>query len=104
MTRGNFKWKITTAENGDLPENGVLPILIEWPKGEHPTKTMPESNLFLESLDLFHPHPGEIRQILSKLIVNEPIRISLGEPKLQFSLKTPDNISLVFKENCLAKS
>ena len=103
MTRGNLKWKITVSESGNLPESGVLPILIEWPNGKHPTKTMPESNIFLEKLDLFHPHPSEIKQILSKLNINGPIRVNLGEPKLQFLLKTPNNISVTFSENCLLK-
>ena len=104
MTRGNLKWKITTSENGDLPEGGVLPIFIEWPNGKHPTKTMPESNISLEKLTLFHPHPSGIKNILSKLNINGPIKVNLGEPTLQFSLKTPDNISVVFSENCLVKS
>ena len=104
MNRGSFKWKITVPNNGDLPESGVLPILIEWPNGKHPTDTMPESNIFLEELELFHPHPNEIRHILSGLNINGPIRVNLGEPGLQFSLKTPDNISVVFCENCLTKS
>ena len=103
MTRGNFRWKITVSQNGDLPESGVLPILIEWPKGKHPTKTMPESNMFLEKLTLLHPHPSEIKLILSKLNINGPIWVSLGEPNLQFSLKTPDNGTVVFSENCLVK-
>ena len=103
MTRDNLKWKITVSETGDLPENGVLPILIEWPNGKHPTKMMPESSIFLEKLNLFHPHPSEIKHILSKLNINGPIRVNLGEPELQFSLKTPDNISIMFSENCLLK-
>jgi hypothetical protein len=104
MTRGNFSWKITISENGDLPESGILPIFIEWPHGKHPTKTMPESNMSLEKLTLFHPHPSVIKGILSKLNINGPIKVNLGEPKLQFTLKTPDNISVVFGENCLVKS
>ena len=103
MTRGNLKWKITVSENGDLPESGVLPILIEWPNGKHPTKTMPESSISLEKLDLFHPHPSEIKHILSKLNIKAQIRVNHGEPKLQFSLKTPNNISVTFSENCLLK-
>ena len=103
MTRGDLKWKITVSENGDLPESGVLPILIEWPNGKHPTKTMPESKISLEKLTLFHPQPSGIKHILSKLNINGPIRVNHGEPKLQFSLKTPDNISVTFSENCLLK-
>ena len=104
MTRGNFSWKITVSENGDLPESGILPIFIEWPNGKHPTKTMPESNISLETLTLFHPHPSGIKHILSKLNINGPIKVNLGEPNIQFSLKTPDNVSVVFSENCLVKS
>ena len=104
MTRGNFSWKITVSETGDLPESGVLPIFIEWPNGKHPTKTMPESNISLEKLTLSHPHPSGIKHILSKLNINGPIKVNLGEPNLQFSLKTPDNVSVVFSENCLVKS
>ena len=104
MTRGNFSWKITVPENGDLPESGVLPIFIEWPNRNHPTKTMPESNISLEKLTLFHPHPSGINHILSKLNINWPIKVNLGEPNLQFSLKTPDNNIVVFSENCLVQS
>ena len=104
MTRGNFSWKITVSENGDLPESGVLPIFIEWPNGKHPTKTKPKSNISLEKLTLFHQHPSGIKHILSKLNIDGSIEVNLGEPNLQFSLKTPDNISVVFSENCLAKS
>ena len=104
MTRGNLKWKITVSENGDLPESGVLPILIEWPHGKHPSSTMPESNVFLEELELFHPQPNEIRQMLSTLNIKGPIRVTLGKPGLQFSLKTQHNTSVVFSENCLVKS
>ena len=104
MTRGNLKWKITVSENGDLPESGVLPILIEWPNGKHPTKTMPESKISLEKLTLFHPHPSGIKHILSKLNIDGPIKVNLGEPSLRFSLKTPENVSVVFSENCLVES
>ena len=104
MTRGNFSWKITVSETGDLPESGVLPIFIEWPNGKHPTKTMPESNISLKKLTLFHPHPSGIKHILSKLNIDGPIKVNLGEPSLRFSLKTPENVSVVFSENCLVKS
>jgi len=104
MTRGDLKWKITVPNDGDLIEGGVLPVLIEWPNGKHPTKMMPESNIFLEELELFHPHPNEIRHILSRLNIKGPIRVSPGKQGLQFSLKTQDNAGVVFSENCIMKS
>ena len=101
MTRDNINWKITVPENGSLPEGGVLPILIEWPNGINPAKAMPESNMFLEELTLFHPSPDKIRQTLSKLNVSGPIKVNLGKPSIQFLLRTPDNINVVIRENCL---
>ena len=65
---------------------------------------MPESKISLEKLTLFHPRPSDIKHILSKLNINGPIKVNRGEPKLQFSFKTPDNISVTFSENCLVKS
>ena len=104
MARGNFKWNITVPNDGGLPEGGVLPILIEWPNGKHPTNTMPESNIFLKEVELFHPHPNEIKHILSNLNINGPIKVSLGKPGFQFSLETPNHTSVVFSENCLMES
>ena len=104
MTRDDLKWKITVPNNGDLPEGGVLPVLIEWPNGKHPSSTMPESNIFLKKIELFHPHPNEIKHILSSLNINGPIRVNLGKPGLQFSLRTPENNVVLFSENCLVKS
>jgi len=104
MTRSNLKWKITVPNDGELPEGGVLPVLIEWPNSKHPTDTMPESNVFLEEIELFHPQPNEIKHILSRLNIHGPIRVNLGRPGLRFSLKTPDNISFAISENCLVES
>ena len=103
MKRGNFNWKITIPENGNLSEGGVLPILIEWPSGSNPTGTMPESNIFLEKLTLFHSNPIKIRQMLSKLKIEGPINVVTGEPGIQFSMKIQDGKSVVFQEDCLAK-
>ncbi|MDB4599575.1 VOC family protein [Alphaproteobacteria bacterium] len=32
MSRGDFRWKLTVPDSGELSENGVLPVLIEWHK------------------------------------------------------------------------
>ena len=103
MTRGNFNWKITVPENGNLPEGGILPILIEWPNGSNPTSTMPESSIFLEELTLFHSNPIKIRHVLSKLKIDGPIKVVTGEPSMQFSMTIQDGKSVVFQEDCLAR-
>ena len=64
MSRGDFRWKLTVPDSGELSEGGVLPVLIEWPKGKNPADVMPESNLVLKQITLFHPSPNFIEHIL----------------------------------------
>ncbi|MDC6457480.1 VOC family protein [Alphaproteobacteria bacterium] len=102
VTRDDLRWRLTVPENGKLSFDGVLPILIEWPNGKNPAARMPESNVCLQQLTLFHPNPKKIKGILSKLNVVGPINIELGEPRIQFSFKTASGKSIVFCEDCLA--
>ena len=103
MSRGDFRWKLTVPNDGDLPEGGVLPVLIEWPKGKNPAEAMPESNLVLKQITLFHPSPDFIEPILSAMDIAGPINIKLGEPAIQFIFKTPNGNNVLFTENCLAE-
>jgi hypothetical protein len=102
VTRDDLRWRLTVPENGKLSFDGVLPILIEWPNGINPAERMPESNVCLQHLTLFHSNPKKIKGILSKLNILGPINIELGEPRIQFSFKTASGKSIVFYENCLA--
>ena len=102
MSRGDFRWKLTVPDSGELSENGVLPVLIEWPNAKNPAEAMPKSDLILEQLSLFHPNPNSIERILSKLDISGPIDVKLGEPALQFSFEKPDGSNVLFSENCLA--
>ena len=102
MSRGDFRWKLTVPDSGELSENGVLPVLIEWPNAKNPAQMMPKSGLILKQLLLSHPNPNSIERILSKLDISGPIDVKLGEPGLQFSFEKPDGSNVLFSENCLA--
>jgi hypothetical protein len=102
MSRGDFRWKLTVPNNGDLSEGGILPVLIEWPKGKNPAEAMPESNLVLKQITLFHPSPDFIEPILCAMDIAGPINIKLGEPAIQFTFKTPNGNTVLFSENCLS--
>jgi len=104
MSRGDFRWKLTVPDSGELSEGGVLPVLIEWPKGINPADVMPESNLVLKQITLFHPSPNYIELILSAMDIAGPITIKFGEPAIQFTFKTPNGNNVVFSENCLAEA
>ena len=103
MSRGDFRWKLTVPDSGELSEGGVLPVLIEWPKGKNPADVMPESNLVLKQITLFHPSPNFIEHILSAMGISGPIKIKLGKPEIQFTFKTPNGNNVLFTENCLAE-
>ena len=103
MSRGDFRWKLTVPNDGDLSEGGVLPVLIEWPKGKNPAEAMPESNLVLKQITLFHPSPDFIEPILSAMDIEGPINIELGEPAIHFAFKTPNGNNVLFNENCLSE-
>ena len=103
MSRGNFRWRLTVPDSGELSEGGVLPVLIEWPKGKNPAEAMPESNLVLKQITLFHPSPDFIEPILSAMDIAGPINIKLGEPAIQFIFKTPNGNTVLFSENCLSE-
>jgi hypothetical protein len=103
MSRGDFRWKLTVPNTGDLSEGGVLPILIEWPNGKNPAEAMPESNLDLKQITLFHPSPDFIEPILSAMDIAGPIDIKLGEPAIQFAFKTSNGSNILFSEDCLSE-
>ena len=103
MSRGDFRWKLTVPDSGELSEGGVLPVLIEWPKGRNPADVMPESNLVLKQITLFHPSPNFIEHILFAMDISGPIKIKFGEPEIQFTFRTPNGNNVLFSENCLTE-
>ena len=104
MSRDDFRWRLTGPNNGDLAAGGILPVLIEWPKGKNPAEGMPKSNLVLEQITLSHPSPNFIERILSAMDIAGPITIKCGEPTIEFIFKTPNGNNVVFSENCLAEA
>ena len=102
MSRDDFRWKLTVPDSGELSENGVLPVLIEWPNAKNPAQMMPKSGLILKQLLLSHPNPNSIERILSELDISGPIDVKIGKPALQFSFEKPDGSNVLFSENCLA--
>ena len=88
LSRDELTWKVTVPSNGKLVENGVLPALIEWPNGQHPSKKLTNSELSINKLSLFHPEPYKIKNIISNLIESDLIRVSEGFPKIELILTT----------------
>ncbi len=88
LSRDELTWKVTVPPNGKLVENGVLPVLIEWPSNQHPSKKLNNSKVSINKISLFHPKPYKIKNIISNLIESDLIHISEGLSKMELILTT----------------
>ena len=88
LSRDELTWKVTVPSNGKLVENGVLPVLIEWPSNQHPSKKLNNSKVSINKISLSHPEPYKIKSIISNLIESDLIHISEGFPKMELILTT----------------
>ena len=95
ISRGELTWKITVPSNGMLIDNGVLPSLIEWPNGQHPSTKITNKKVSISKLSLFHPEPNKIKSIISDLIESDLIHILEGFPKIEFILTSPNGKVLI---------
>ena len=86
LSRDDLTWKVTIPSDGKLLENGVLPVLIEWPSGQHPSKKLNNSKVSINKISLFHPEPNKINNIISNLIESDLIHVSEGLPKIELNL------------------
>ena len=88
LSRDELTWKVTVPSDGRLIENGVLPVLIEWPNNQHPSLNLDDSNVLINRISLFHPEPDKIKRIIFNLIESDLISISKGLPKIEVTLMT----------------
>jgi hypothetical protein len=67
MSRGSMTWQIGVRPDGLLPMGGLLPTVIQWPSGEHPTQRMPDMNVRFCGLTLRAPKPDTLRSTLLRI-------------------------------------
>ena len=92
MTRGDLTWLIGIPDSGALPEGGVLPYLIQWPEGRHPSRRMADLGVRFEFLRLFHPDPPRILAALDAIGAAGLVELREGTaPRLEAVLRRPDD-------------
>ncbi|SRR6266567_2099044 len=67
MSRGSLNWLITIPRDGSLPGGGVFPTLMEWRTLDHPAARLVDQGCALRLLELFHPTPGALQELLTSL-------------------------------------
>ena len=68
MSRGALRWQIAVTTTGALPHGGLMPALIEWPPGVHPTaQRMPDLGVRFAGLTLRAAKPEPLRAALASI-------------------------------------
>ena len=85
--QGLLSWKITVRPDGQRLFDGALPTLIQW-QGVHPSDSMPDSGITLQSLQLCHPRFEELRSACDAIGLSG-IGMAAGAPDVIATLQTP---------------
>ncbi len=92
-TRGDFRWRITIADDGSRPGKGIVPTLIQWDVAAHPADTLPPSHVTLAQFAASHPDPAPIRAALAKLGLADELHVTFDrEARLAAMLRTPRGV------------
>jgi hypothetical protein len=92
MTRGKLTWKISERDEGTLLERGLVPSLIQWPDGVHPSASMADPGVRFERLRLLHPDPDHLTTLLEGIGVLHLVEVAAsddGEPRIELDVRTP---------------
>ena len=90
MTRGSFRWLITTPEDGKLPLQGIAPTLIQWLSDSHPADALKDLGCSLVRFEGFHPRAAEVAGMLESIGFEGAFPVSMGDaPRLTAQIRTP---------------
>jgi hypothetical protein len=90
FTRGNYRWRLTVSDDGRLPGDGILPLLIQWDVAMHPADALPDSGVSIVGISATHPDSDRIGQALAALRLAELLPLTRdSRPRLTATLETP---------------
>lgn len=93
MARGDYRWRITIADDGKLPAGGLVPTLIQWDVPMHPADRLPKSNVAIAHLAASHPDPAVIRAALAALGLAGALATTYDrQTRLAAMLRTPRGV------------
>jgi Glyoxalase-like domain len=80
-----LRWRL--AFHPQAPGDGIVPFLIEWEPGEHPSQTSPAGCTLID-LEAEHPHPEKVEAMLDALDVDLAVNEG-GRPALIATIDCP---------------
>ena len=67
LQRGIYQWQIAIPEDGQMPLEGIAPMIIQWHSEAHPAQILSPSDITLLNIEAFHPKAGELNTFLSEI-------------------------------------
>lgn len=99
MARDSLSWLITIMSDGSLPMEGSAPSVIQWLTAVHPAATLNESGCALVGLEVRHPEPVILANLLKQIGFDGPVVTaapSIGQrPGLLARIQTPHGIRVL---------
>ena len=93
MSRGPLNWRITIPADGRPPMHGLLPSLIQWPHGIHPTANMPDIGCALVKLEGFHPDAAKISAAVMSIGFEGEFQVFAADaPSLVAHIRSPSGL------------
>lgn len=93
MSRGDLSWRLTIPPDGSFPLGGAAPLLIQWDTSHHPAARLPDDGLTLVRLDVTHPEPDRVRQLLTAIGFVGPVALQSGERAIVAAeFRTPSGV------------
>lgn len=93
MSRNDLSWLITVAKDGSLPLGGAVPELIEWQSSPHPAARLKNAGCTLHALQIYHPAPLEVQDVLAAINLSGPVQVHRlppgSPPRLHAQIETP---------------
>jgi hypothetical protein len=92
MSRGSRSWRITVPDDGRMPFAGLVPAVIQWSEGPHPSAGMSFPGPKLERVELRHPQAGRLLAVLEALGVARLATVEQDNagPSMAFVFRLPD--------------
>jgi hypothetical protein len=77
LMRGDLRWRMAVAADGQMPFDGGFPALIQW-QGAHPAARLVASGCRLRRLVIAHPDAVALRKAVEGVIVDPRVVIEPG--------------------------
>ena len=92
LSRGDLSWAMAVPGDGRLPFDAAMPALIEWDADSpHPAERLPDHDLRLARLDVFHPDCDALCNAFPALRTLDQVALQPGpEKRLIATISTPE--------------